>query len=123
MKRILVIDDDETIRILLSDFLQDEYEVCAFASTKEALKHHHKTAFHLVITDIVMPEVDGFETIEAFRNLDVFLPVIAISEQSIFNKDEYKNMAKKIGADAFLNKPIEYDDLMPIVSSLILKNN
>lgn len=122
MRRILIIDDDPLTLAILSEFLTEKYEVETVHSYAEASVSHQNKPFDLIITDLVMPEVDGLEVIEKFKQENVFLPVIAISSQRICN-DTCLNLPVSIGADQFLEKPVVKDELISTIEHLLAKED
>jgi len=120
MARILVIDDDLQIREMLTQFLKRaEYEVLAAPDGKAALKLLHATPIDLIITDIIMPEKEGLETIMEFRRDFPSLKVIAISGGGKIGANEYLNIAKALGAQRTFSKPFELKELLEAVGELL----
>ncbi len=78
MSFILVVEDEHNLRIALEKILKDAgYEVLQTESGKEALRLCQKTSFDLVITDLVMPDMDGLELIQSLRRSHLDLPILA----------------------------------------------
>ena len=120
MKRILVVDDQETIRRPLAQILQMAgYEVQTAAEGCEALRLYKQLPFDLVITDLVMPEKEGLETIMELRQLKPSLKIIAISGGGKLEPGDYLPMAKRFGAAKTLAKPFSTDDILEAVASLL----
>lgn len=116
MKRILVVDDEEQIRIMLSQLLEREgYEVHGAENGKEGLELLQRQAFDLVITDMVMPEKDGLKFImEVMRDWPE-LKIIAISGGGIIKADRYLAMAGYLGDIPTMEKPFKLDALLELV--------
>jgi two-component system, cell cycle sensor histidine kinase and response regulator CckA len=113
---LLIVDDDARVRGLLATLLESEgYSVSQASNGKEALARCHEALPDLVITDLVMPEQEGLETIHAICREWPHLPVIAIS--GAFG-GAYLDFAKKLGADAVLRKPFEPDVILHEVRRL-----
>jgi two-component system response regulator AtoC len=116
--RILVVDDDESIRRYIVKLLsQGGYDVYAVASGKDALRELRAgQEFSLVILDILMPEMDGLETLSEIRKISKDLPVLmlsALGQTTIIVK------AMKAGATDYLVKPFEEEELdLAIIKSL-----
>jgi CheY-like chemotaxis protein len=72
-----------------------------------------------LITDIVMPEMDGVETLRAARQLDPDLPILAISGGGSFDPKDYLGIAQAFGATAVLPKPFRPAELVEMVSRLL----
>ena len=121
MSRILVADDEEHIANLISDCLIAEgHEVVT--SNNGLLAYHlfKKDKFDLLITDIVMPEMDGLELIKKIKKDWPETKIIALSAGGNFlNTDLYLNPAKAFGADQRLNKPFDLDELIAAIKELI----
>jgi CheY-like chemotaxis protein len=121
MKKILVIEDDDLVRNLLSIMLGKEgYEVVTASNGKEGVESFLKDSVDLVITDLIMPEQDGIETIIELKKIAPNLKIMAISGggQLGFGKVgalDYLNVAKTFGACKILSKPIERQELIDAV--------
>ena len=114
---ILVVDDDAQIRSFLATLLEtDGYNVVQAADGKQAQARSRETAFDLVITDLVMPEQEGLETIHALQKQQPQLPMIAISGAFA---GAYLELAKKLGASAIFRKPFEPGSILREVHRLI----
>ena len=101
MKRILIIEDDVVTREVLLETLEPcGYELSQAENGKEGLKLCRKKPFDLVITDIIMPEMEGLETITALKNSRPGAPVIAISGGGRGRAGEYLTMAEHLGVEA-----------------------
>ena len=107
---ILVIDDDEKVRDLLRQTLERSgYPVLTAADGREALRLIDGQVIHLVITDIVMPERDGFEVLERLRRTRPTVPVIAIS--GAMDGRHYLAVAAQLGALRTFAKPFDLVEL------------
>ena len=106
---ILVVDDDNFFRQLASDILTRKgYRVVTVNSAAQALEEVGRTAFDLVITDVVMPEVDGFTLTARLRERDPDQEVILISQRTDVKGS---SMALRAGVSDCLTKPVEEADL------------
>ena len=115
--KILVVDDDEQIRSFVASLLEAEgYTVVQAANGREAQARCGETAFDLLITDLVMPEQEGLETIHAIRGRQPSLPIMAIS--GAFG-GAYLELARKLGASAVLHKPFEPCHMLREVHQLV----
>ncbi|MEO0124471.1 MAG: response regulator [candidate division WOR-3 bacterium] len=115
-KKILVLDDEEPIRVLLKEVLNDDYEVVLCDNGKEAIKHITKEKFDLLITDIKMPGTHGFEVIERIRERNKDIPIVICSAYKLLEDDI---VVKTSGVAAFITKPIEIKELKAKVFELI----
>lgn len=117
MQRILVIDDEELVRLLVQEALESEgYEVSSAANGVEGLKQHARLPFDLIITDIVMPDKDGLETIMEIRQCSPDTPIIAMSGGGNWlAPGKCLDLSKKLGAYKALRKPVTPETLLQVV--------
>jgi len=119
MNRILVIEDDFQLRKLVSIVLEKEgYEVVSAANGKVGLKLSMEEPFDLIITDLVMPDKEGLETIMEIRKKSV-VKIIAMSGGGSFEPEVYLAMAKKLGANKTIEKPFDLNYLVASVKELL----
>ncbi len=119
-KRILVVDDEEPIRTMLRKILEDSgYEVSEAPDGKVALWIYKVKHSDLIITDLIMPEKEGIETISELKRDYPEVKIIAISGGGRGGKGQYLDMAKKFGADNTLAKPFEKEELLKTVKDLL----
>lgn len=117
MTRILVIDDNPLVRATLRSILAAAgYEVVLASDGKAGLDEFRRRPSDLVITDIVMPEIEGIETIRQLRGLAPELPILAISGGGRGIPLDYLRMAQQLGASDVLSKPFEADELLSSVT-------
>lgn len=123
IKKILVVDDNQSYLELLSDYLNDEnYDVVCCFDGKDAQEKFTEFLPDLVLTDIVMPEVDGIELLLALRKINPSIHVIAMSGGNKGFSDSYLQMAEKLGANVILNKPFDLSLLLKEIKKLDLAN-
>lgn len=91
----------------------------ALSDGRKALEIHKKEPIDLIITDILMPEVDGIEVIRKFRREYPQLKIIAISGGGWTEPQQFLTMASRLGADATFNKPFQWDKLVETVNALL----
>ncbi len=116
-KKILVVDDEESIRNLFQVILKSAgYEVLLASDGKEAVNLAGANRPDLVITDLVMPEKEGIETI---RNLHAIYPSLSIIAMSGAFDGAFLKMAKMIGAQETLHKPISPKELLATIRRLV----
>lgn len=119
MARILLVDDDESVLSRLSTVLRQRFhEVATARNGREALRLADRTPFDLLITDIVMPEVDGLETIIGMRQRQPAIPIVAMSERLRGSLD-FLSAARAFGADAILRKPVDEGTLLEAVAECL----
>ncbi|MBF0409354.1 MAG: response regulator [Candidatus Riflebacteria bacterium] len=108
MARILIIDDDELVNGMLVQLLSNEgYEVESTIDGNCGLKLWETRQFDLVVTDILMPEKEGFEIIIEIRKKNKTVPIIAISGGGKIGPEEYLELAKTFGANHVFLKPFD----------------
>jgi len=113
MTRILVADDDKDVRTVLRVALEVEgYEVETVANGESAMRAHEERPADVLITDLFMPERDGFETVRYFRALKPGIPIVAISGWKHGQKSDHLAVALHAGADAILRKPFGLGELL-----------
>ncbi len=119
-KKILVIDDEAVIRETITEMLQRAgYEVWAAADGGEDIKLFREKDVDLVITDIIMPEVEGIETIRTLLQDQPDIKIIAISGGGRISNDDLLQMAGHFGAKLTLKKPFEREELLTAVRTVL----
>ncbi|MEG4807828.1 ATP-binding protein [Microcoleus sp. F8-D3] len=113
--KILAVDDKWENRSVLVNLLTPlDFEVLEAANGKEALNQVNACQFNAVITDLVMPEMDGFELVSCLRSQPKFKDlVIIVSSASVFEADQHKSL--DVGANAFLPKPVQAAELFVLL--------
>ena len=120
MERILIIDDDTSVRAVINGALSDAgYEVLEAADGNEGLKCYRNSPTDLVITDLIMPEKEGIETIIELRREFPEVKVIAISGGNRYGSDASLSMAGRLGAERTLTKPFKIPDLLEAVREVL----
>ncbi len=120
MSRILVIDDDSEVRALLRRILEKGGHAVAEASDgADGTRRFEDEQADLVITDIIMPEMDGLENIAALRKRAPNLPILAISGGGRRVDRDFLPAAQAFGADAVLYKPFGADEVLDLVVRML----
>jgi CheY-like chemotaxis protein len=120
MKRILLIEDDDNIRSLLRMSLEGlGYEVTEACDGKQGLASYRTNPADLVLTDLVMPEKEGLETIQELRKIHPQAKIIAMSGGSRSNAGENLKMARLLGAAALIGKPFELSKLAETIAGVL----
>ena len=118
--RILVIDDDPVVRGMLAEMLRREgYDVDEAEDGRAGMKQFREHPTALVITDVLMPEQEGLETLMQLRRSGLPVKVIAISGGGRVGPDAYLNSARALGADAILAKPFGREELLELVTKVL----
>lgn len=119
MKRILIVDDDALVRDMLDRLLRRAgYDTETAENGARALSLHRKQPADLVITDILMPEKEGIETLMELHRLTPDVPVIAISGGGRIGPESYLSMATLLGAERAFAKPVDTAQLLRAVGEL-----
>ena len=117
VSRILLAEDEEHLRDNIKMNLElDDYEVVAVTNGVDALKKFRDQRFNLVILDVMMPEMDGLEVCEQIRLEDVTIPVLFLTAKDA-SQDVVTGLKK--GADDYLTKPFNLEELLLRVKALI----
>jgi CheY-like chemotaxis protein len=119
MTRILVIEDDTVIRRVLSlNLVNAGYTVFEATHGADALLQLRKNRTDLVITDMLMPEMDGVETIQQLRRTFPDVKIIAISGGGMASADYYLKIARELGVGKTLKKPFTFPELLDAIQEL-----
>jgi len=117
--RILVVDDNEQMRELLRVILERAgHEIAEAANGKVAMNLLKTVPADLVITDIIMPEMEGIDLIMTIRTRYPGVRIIAISGGGRIDPNVCLNMAGKLGADRILQKPFGKSTILSIIKDL-----
>jgi len=112
-KRILIAEDDAFLAKILSNKIKnDGFEVESVANGADALTQASESDYNLILTDLIMPELDGFELLKRLKENGNNTPVLVFSNLAQA-EDEAEVM--KLGAKYFFNKSTPIDDLIVIV--------
>lgn len=116
MARILVVDDEDLVRMTLRQMLEAHgHEVMEAANGRDGLALFASDPADLVVTDIIMPEQEGIETIVQLRRQNPRLKIIAISGGGRTKNMDFLKIASHVGADAILSKPFSTRELLDTV--------
>lgn len=130
MQRILIVDDERDVRDSVKCVLDlAGYEVLTAENVTEALAQLERAPVDLVITDIIMPKMNGVQAIESIRKAFPMVRIVAISGGGNFGvagyqptaiaTNAYLRSAEEAGAHVVLTKPFESDDLIEVVEKLL----
>lgn len=120
MEHILVIDDDPAVRNVFTQLLESRnYSVETAGEGKEGLERMRDRMPDLIITDIMMPEMDGLELVQTIRQFSANLPVIAISGGMQTAAMNFLPLAEKFGACKVFEKPVGLAKLLSAVEELL----
>ncbi|MGL9729173.1 response regulator transcription factor [Enterococcus sp. DIV0756] len=117
MNRILIVEDDENLSLLYQSALKNErFQVFRAMNGVEALALLDKQFIDLIISDIMMPDMDGYELAESLRQADYDLPILFITAKDSF---EDKKRGFTIGVDDYMVKPIDVNEMLLRVDALL----
>lgn len=120
MTNILLVDDNEKIRKLIEIYLKrEDFQVFHGNNGEEALDIIDNVKIDLIIADIMMPKMDGYELVKELRQANYNLPILMVTA-----KDTYpdKKMGFELGADDYMTKPIDMDELVLRVKALLRRS-
>ncbi len=110
--RVLIVDDDVDYSLSLKEMIEGEgHEVMVTNSPSNALNLENQTPFDVLITDIIMPEMDGLEVIQYVKATHPSTKIIAISGGGYFSASDLLLMAREFGANMVISKPFNFSTL------------
>ncbi len=120
MTKVLVIEDDNSFRTLLVQMLERAgFEVCFAEDGNQAMNICGSFSPDLVLTDIIMPDKEGLETIQELLSLNPGIKIIAMSGGGRFGPESYLPLAEKLGARKTLQKPFMRDELLSAIKEVL----
>ncbi len=120
MATILVVEDDRNMRLLTSARLKDNYTVKTACDGKEALEVIYKGGIDLIVADIMMPNMDGYELLSTLRNDGYNTPFLFLTAKETIT-DKQKGFT--LGTDDYMTKPFSSDELLWRVNALLRRAN
>ncbi len=120
MVTILLAEDDYTVRLLLKTKLSSSYKILEACNGKEALDIMDHNEVDLLIVDIQMPEMNGYELVRSIRAADDAMPVIMLTAMTSF---AHKKEGFASGIDDYVTKPIDYEELIWRIEALLRRAN
>ena len=119
--KILIVDDEDLIRSVIKEYCSNSnYETEEASSGKEALELLKTKDYDLMVLDIMMPEMNGYELIKELRDANYNTPILIITAKEDI---EDKRVGFSLGADDYMVKPINIDELIMRVKSLLKRSN
>ncbi|HHH49384.1 MAG TPA: response regulator transcription factor [Saprospiraceae bacterium] len=119
--RILLVEDEESIRDVVKLNLElDNYEVIATGNGRDALNYFGEQHFDLIVLDIMLPEMDGFQIAEQIRLTNLDIPIIMLTAKDSAS-DRITGLKK--GADDYLTKPFNLEELLLRIEKLIKRTS
>jgi DNA-binding response OmpR family regulator len=124
MARILIIDDDAEIRAMLRQlFERSGYKAVDAHNGRVAMRLQREEPADLIVTDLIMPEMEGIKTIMELRREFPEVKIIAISGGGRLEPEEYLDIARQAGALRTFTKPVERDTLLGAVRELLQESS
>lgn len=117
MFKILVVEDDRDLNRTVCTFLNGSgYEAVGCFDANEAYNAMYENTFDLIVSDIMMPGIDGFEFAKTVRGLDENIPIIFVTARDDFSS---KQRGYRVGIDDYMVKPIDLDELFLRIGALL----
>lgn len=117
MFKVLVVEDDRELNYSVCTFLnQSGYEAVGCLSVNEAYDSMYNNTFDLIISDIMMPGIDGYEFAKTVRELNEDIPILFMTARDDFAS---KQRSYRIGIDDYMIKPIDLDELLLRIGALL----
>jgi DNA-binding response OmpR family regulator len=122
-KKILLIDDEPDVTYTIKSILEEhEFKVYTFTDSILALDNYKVNFYDLIILDILMPKMDGYELYTKLREKDSKVKICFLTAITTFNEDFRKirmTLGKTINEDYFIQKPIKTEELVKKITSII----
>ena len=117
MFKILVVEDDKDLNRAVCAFLnQSGYEASGCLNASDAYDAMYRSAFDLIVSDIMMPGIDGYEFAATVRELDENIPILFMTARDDFAS---KQRGYRVGIDDYMVKPIDLDELFLRIGALL----
>lgn len=117
MFKILVVEDDKDLNKTVCTYLnQHGYEAVGCLEANEAYNEMYGNIFDLIISDIMMPKIDGFEFAETVRSINREIPILFMTARDDFNS---KQRGYSVGIDDYMVKPVDLDELLLKIGALL----
>ena len=117
MFHILVVDDDKNTRYFLKEVLElEHYTVTSASNGEEALSVFENEHIDLVIVDIMMPKIDGYQFTKTLRMTNKELPILMVSAKQL---PEDRKKGFLVGIDDYMSKPLDHEELILHVKALL----
>jgi two-component system response regulator VicR len=115
-KNILVVDDSEINRLIIVESLKAKgFSTCEASDGQQAIDLIVSKKPDLVLLDLIMPVMDGFDAMAKLHEMNIRVPIIVITA---YLKENSINRCRELGADGFLTKPIKMQELFKLISGI-----
>lgn len=116
MIKVLIVEDDDSLREMISEFLSAKYDCVTARDGVEALEIVEKGSIDIILADIMMPRMDGISLVKEVRSMGLSTPIIlATARESL----DDKRVGFSVGADDYVTKPFDLEELDYRISALI----
>ena len=117
MFKILIVEDDRELNKSVCSFLnRNGYEAVGCLNAEDAYDSMYETVFDMIISDIMMPEIDGFEFAKSVREINENIPIIFMTARDDFAA---KQRGYRAGIDDYMVKPVDFDELLLRMGALL----
>lgn len=118
MRKILYVDDALSLRQLVEMVLSKEYQVTCGENGEQGLELAKTGSYDLILSDINMPKMNGFELLENLRQTDAykFIPILMMTTEA---SQEMKDKGKELGATGWIIKPFDPDKLIKVIERVL----
>lgn len=119
MASIIVLDDEDQVRMMLLQLLERAgHKVFPASSGDEALRVYRENQVDVLITDLIMPDKEGIEVITEFKREFPDVKIIAMSGGGRVGPDNYLNLAEKLGASRTFSKPFNHQEMLKAIEEI-----
>lgn len=119
MARILIVEDDANLRTLMTMRLKGKYDIVYECDGKSALARYEEGGIDLIVTDLMMPGMDGYALVETIRSMGHSTPVIILTAKDTI-VDKGKGFA--VGTDDYMTKPVNFEELCWRIDALLRRS-
>lgn len=120
-RKILLIDDDQDLREMVAEALQEDgFDVTQAKNGERGIERLNDSDPDLIIVDLMMPKMDGFEFLSSVKSRNLKSPIVVFSG---YIESETETIILEMGASAFVKKPLVYDELIGVIEKLTKEAN
>lgn len=119
MAKILIVEDDANLRMLMTLRLKSKYDIVSCADGAAALEKYEEGGIDLIVTDLMMPGMDGYALVENIRSLGHNTPVIMLTAKDGIS-DKGRGFA--VGTDDYMTKPVNFEELVWRIDALLRRS-
>ena len=116
MKKILIVDDQSGIRFFLHELFKERYDVVIAENGEQGLDYFHQNKFHLVLTDMNMPGLDGLGMIKEIRKVDHEIPILVMTA---YQETDAVEQLQQLNVSGSITKPFDIMDIQNLVQHYV----